>query len=327
MIDKRLPERESVKFDDFLSRKWLIVKWLGAARAAGPSWGGCPVEAPGGGGCPVEAGHDGEKAEHDRGTTPGKPLMTPLLPRAGVAVGGGFLHHAVDAGLGVGVGGEEVGDGADLGGGAGLGLAQQLLEGQGHIVGILVLAGQETISEVIRLRLLLAGELRVHHLVRQLAQDAVGQRSRDVSGRCQHVHCGGGIQAHLVGVEGVLEGHVADLVPDDAEGFLIRHNIQQAGVHAHVPIRASKRIHLVILVDLEGQRGAVHLGKTLGNLVQTGHIGAAGDDLVLGVQLGDRLRDIALDLGIGDGKGLEDLGAQEQRASAVEMIRMNFFIV
>ena len=123
MIDKRLPERESVKFDDSLSGKWLIVKRLGAAWTAGPD----------GGGCPVEAGHDGEKAGHDRGTTPSttpsKPGRPPLLPRAGVAVGGGFLHHAVDAGLGVGVGGEEVGDGADLGGGAGLGLAQQLLEG------------------------------------------------------------------------------------------------------------------------------------------------------------------------------------------------------
>ena len=130
MIDKRLPERESVKFDDSLSGKWLIVKRLGAAWTAGPDGGGCPVEAGHDG---EKAGHDGEKAGHDRGTTPSttpsKPGRPPLLPRAGVAVGGGFLHHAVDAGLGVGVGGEEVGDGADLGGGAGLGLAQQLLEG------------------------------------------------------------------------------------------------------------------------------------------------------------------------------------------------------
>ena len=116
----------------------------------------------------------------------------------------------------------------------------------------------------------------------------------------------------------MLEGHVANLVTYDAEGLLVGHHIQKAGIDAHVAIGASKRVHLVVLVNLESKRSAVHLCEALGNLVEPRHIGAAGNDLALGVQLGDRLGDIALDVVVRDRKSLQDLGAALHQAGLVE---------
>ena len=109
---------------------------------------------------------------------------------------------------------------------------------------------------------------------------------------------------------------------DHAEELLIVHQVHQTRIDAHATVRAGEGVDLISLVDLEIERNAIDLGETAAEGGQSLGIGVGcRQDRVLGVVCSDILGDIGLDVRVGEGHRLDDLGAAFHELVGVEILQ------
>lgn len=239
----------------------------------------------------------------------GGPLVTFL---------GGAGGHSFDAGFGVGVGGEEFLDGRGPGAGA-VGDGLEFLEGHGHAPGVLAAGLEEFVTVVVGLALLLLGVLGVHDGVADGAELGVRKDGGRLARGGKAFEGGAGQERGAHFLLRMLHGDMADFVADHAQQFVVRHHVHDAGIDPDAAVCAGESVHLVLLVHLEVQRNAVHGSQPFRQVPQTLRVGVAlGQDLALGVELGDVLVDIGLDLLVGDGQGLRGDEAALEGALRIE---------
>ena len=99
---------------------------------------------------------------------------------------------------------------------------------------------------------------------------------------------------------------MADFMADDGDELVVRHEIHQAGVHAHRTVAAGEGVDLVGLVDLVVEGHAVDLVDARHQPAEAGDVCPVVNGVLL-VQLGDGLAAELHDLRVGDGHGRDGL--------------------
>ena len=106
---------------------------------------------------------------------------------------------------------------------------------------------------------------------------------------------------------------------DHAQQLVVRHHVHDAGVHADAAVGAGEGIDLVFLIDLEVQRNAFDIHQAFRQVAEALGVGVGlGQNLALGIELGDVLVHIGLDLFVRQGKCLRGHHAALEGAGRIE---------
>ena len=211
-----------------------------------------------------------------------------------------FLHRT---GLGAGTAGNHL----------------QLLEGHRHSPRVLSGRLQEFVAVIVGLALLFLGVLGVQDGISDGTELGVGEDRGGLAGGGQPFEGGARqeLRAHLF--LGVLEGDMADLMADDPKQFVVRHDVHDPGIDPDAAVGAGERIDLLLLINLEVQRNAVHGIQSLREVAEPLRVGVAfRQDPALGIKLGNVLMDIGLYLFVGKGQGLSGNHSALEGAGRVE---------
>lgn len=238
----------------------------------------------------------------------------------------GTFFHALDAEVEVGVGGEELVHLARfLACGAvflGLLVLERLeaLEAQCHSPGVLAVALEELIAIVVGGFFLLLRVGGGGEGFAEAAELGVGERGGDIAGGCYGVFQRAGEERLLECFLAVLVGYVADFVADDAEEFVIAHDVHEGGEHANAAVGAGECVDVDDVVDLEVQGYTLNGCEAFGEAAEAFGVVVVlvGDGVVL-VHPVNVFLDVGGHLFVGDGEGLYGFAGAFQQSGFVEL--------
>lgn len=238
---------------------------------------------------------------------------------AGVAVGDAALGHGFNAGFGVGVRGEHLGDVALLDVAATFHVLE-FLEGHNHAPGVLTFGNKEVVAAVVGLFFLLLGVFGINEGTAEGAELRFGQGSGLAAGRGDGVFEGSAEELVLERFAGVALDYVTDFVADDAEELVVVHDIHQRGEDAHAAVGAGEGVDVNDFVNLEVQGDTVGVGDACGQTVQTLCVGViVGSHGIVFVHPFHGFLDVGSHIFVGEGESLHGLFGTAEGFAEVEL--------
>jgi hypothetical protein len=199
----------------------------------------------------------------------------------------------------------------------------QLAEGRGHVPRVHFLRLQQLVAVAIGAAFLRARKGGIGQRLPHIAELRAAERGRGPALRRGAFLEGRGEQGRAHGVARVFVLDVANLVADNAEYFLVAHQVHQPRQHAHAAIGAGKGVHVFDQVHLVVHRHAIVGAQAGYQLLQALGVGAGGGGHgVVGIAPGYVFLGVGYHVLVAEGSGFGGFQARPQRGGIKLELRL-----